>query len=106
MNCPIDYDKIIYKIQNMNKNQMITQNDSVISSQECVGLQAKLPPMILRSTGRPKIQDTDRSKIPMMWLQKHDTGRTPKMDRLAGNRKVRWIDNVETITATKMNRSG
>ena len=48
MNCPVDPGR--------NESQMmITKNNSVILSQECVGLQPKLPPTILQSKDRPKI---------------------------------------------------
>ena len=66
----------------------------------------KLPPTILLSTEGPKIQNADGSKIPMTWSQKKDAGRIPKMDRPAGNKKERWIDNDETKTAARITGHG
>ena len=61
IDCPVDFDKTTYGKQDRSKSQMmINKNDSVISSQECVGLQQKFPPTILQSKDRPKIQNLNK----------------------------------------------
>ena len=52
---------------------MMTHNNSGISSQECVGLQPKLLPTILRSKDRPKIQNLRKIQDTYDVVTKKDT---------------------------------
>ena len=49
---------------------MIHQNESEVSSQECVELDPKMPPMIMLSKNRPNKKKDIGSKISMTWSEK------------------------------------
>ena len=48
---------------------MIYQSESMVSSQECIEHNAKLPPTAMILKVRQKIQMEKRHKIPMTWLK-------------------------------------
>ena len=72
-----------------------------ISSQECVGVHPKLPPTILWSKDRPKIQDPEKIQDTYDMVTKEDTRGMANEATLLSTKKVRWKDNA---TATKKDR--
>ena len=56
INCLRDYDETGKQDTISDMNQMaIQQNESAVSSQECVGNKAKIPPTILQSKARRRL---------------------------------------------------
>ena len=70
INCPIDYDETTYDIQDKDTNSMMITHKK---SWECVGIPVKLPPTILRSKDRPKIQDPEEIQDTYDVVTKEDT---------------------------------
>ena len=63
-NCPVDYDETSnHDVTNSNDRMMIPQKNFVVSSQECVGNNTKMPSTILLSKASPKIPPANGSKI-------------------------------------------
>ena len=60
--------------------------------------------MILRSNDRPKILNLRKIQDTYDVVTKKDTRGMANEDTLLSTKEVRWNDNAETITATKMNR--
>ena len=78
----------------------VVGKDGEMPPMKIVGLQQKLPPMILQSKDRPKIRNLqDTCDV----VQKKDTRGTGIEDNLLPVKKVRWKDNADTISATKKN---
>ena len=64
----------------------------MISSQECVGHQANMLPMIFCSKDRQKIQDPKKIQDADDMVRNMDTRSIAKKDTLPMTRKVRWKD--------------
>ena len=63
-----------------------------------------LPPTIRRSKDRPKIQDPKKIKDTYDVVTEVTRGMANEATLLS-TKKVRWKDNANTITATKMDRN-
>ena len=102
INCPVDYDETTCKSPDIHEDHlMITQNISVTSSQECVGLHPIFPPTILKSKDRLNIQNLKKIHDTYNVVEKKYTRGTGIEDNLLPTNKVRWKDNVDTMTANK-----
>lgn len=93
MNFPGGYDEKCRQDQNDDtKQMMIPKNESVASSQECIGNKAKKPPKTLWNKVRPRIPEENRAKILLTLPQPKDTKRIPKAYDQGRTKKVRWED--------------
>ena len=91
MNCPIDYNEIGSRPSN--KIELMTHDHKhMVSSQECVGFHAKMPPMILPLKEGQKIQDTKKIQNTNDMIGKRDNGGIAKRDTMQMMRKLRWKD--------------
>ena len=100
MNCVVNYDEAC--IQDKVKDQMmLQQNESVLSSQECVVCDAEMLLTIVQSNAGPKIQKYSGSKIQVTQSQKVDTRGIQKEGTQVWPMKVRWSD-LETIKGTNI----
>ena len=89
MNCPVDYDEIVSGSSDKIK-LMIHDDKHMVSSQECVGFHAKIPPIVIFLKERQKIQGTKKIQNTDEMVGNRDTGGIAKRDTIQIPRKVRW----------------
>ena len=112
MNCTINYKESNYSNKSKAR-MMIYQDKPETPSLECVGkdgemqpmtivgLQQELPPTILQSKDRPKIQNLNKFQDTHDMVEKEDTRGTGIENNLQPIKKVRWKDDADTISATE-----